>query len=68
MSKPVRKLPIADEPQHPPDLLEFQRRMAEQGMHVQLPSLNPNWELPEPIDLGGVSLSAMVVRMRRGEG
>jgi hypothetical protein len=36
-------------------------------MTVQLPSLNPNWDLPEPIDLGGVSLSEMVVRLRRGE-
>ena len=68
MSKPPRRLPVAaDEPRHPPDLLDFQRRMAEQVMTVQLPSLNPNWDLPEPIDLGGVSLSEMVVRLRRGE-
>jgi hypothetical protein len=68
VSKPVHKLLIADEPQQPPDLLEFQRRMAQRGMRVQLPSLKPNWDLPEPIDLGGVSLSEMVVRLRRGEG
>lgn len=68
MSRPARKLPIdAAAPQHAPDLLEFQRRMEEQGVQVRLPSLNPNWELPEPIDLGGASLSEMVVRLRRCE-
>jgi hypothetical protein len=68
MSKPARKLPAdVAGPQHAPDLLEFQRRMEEQGVQVKLPSLNPNWELPEPIDLGGASLSDMVIRLRRGE-
>ena len=68
MSNPDRKLPTPpDEPQHPPDLLEFQRRMAELGMQVKLPSVDPDWELPEPIDLGGVSLSEMVIRLRRCE-
>lgn len=54
-------------PQHAPDLLELQRRAAEQGLHLRLPSLNPNWELPEPVDLGGISVSEMIVRLRRAE-
>lgn len=61
MSNPARK--TAPAPEHPPELLEFARRAAERGMIVRLPS--PNAELPEPVDLGGVSLSEMVVRLRR---
>jgi hypothetical protein len=64
VSKPVRKQPARE---HPADLLEFQRRAREAGWDVKLPSLDPNWELPEPVDLGGVSLSEMVVRLRREE-
>ena len=68
MSRPARKLPLEpDAPQHPPELLEFQRRMAEQGVHVRLSSAGPDRELPEPIDLGGVSLGEMVIRLRRCE-
>ena len=64
MSKPARKaLPIS---QHPPELLEFARRAAEQGMIVQLPSLDGGRDLPEPVDVGA-SLSEMVIRLRRCE-
>jgi hypothetical protein len=61
MSKPEGK--TAPVREHPPELLEFARRAAERGMIVQLPALNA--ELPDPVDLGGVSLSEMVVRLRR---
>lgn len=64
MSKPARKaLPVS---LHPPELLEFARRAAEQGMIVQLPSPDSGRDLPEPIDVGA-SLSDMVVRLRRCE-
>jgi hypothetical protein len=53
--------------EHAPDLLAFQRRAAEAGLHVRLPSPNPNWDLPEPVDLGGASLGDMVVRLRRAD-
>lgn len=53
--------------EHAPDLLAFQQRAAEQNWPVRLPSLNPNWELPEPVDLKGLSLGDMVVRLRRAE-
>ena len=53
-------------PDYPPDLLALQRRTAAHGLNIRLPSLNPDWELPEPVDLGGISVSEMVVRLRRG--
>jgi hypothetical protein len=53
--------------EHAPDILAFQRRAAEQGWAVRLPSLNPNWDLPDAVDLGGASLGDMVVRLRRAE-
>jgi hypothetical protein len=65
MSNPARNRRLA--PQHAPDLLAFQRRAAEHGWAVQLPSLEPDWELPEPVDLAGGSLGDMVVRLRRAE-
>jgi hypothetical protein len=55
------------QPQHAPDLLELQRRAAEQGLTLQLATFDPDWELPEPVDLGGVSVSEMIVRLRRAE-
>jgi hypothetical protein len=54
------------EPDCAPDLLAFQRRAAEEGWMVQLPSADPDWELPEPADLGA-SVGDMVVRLRRAE-
>jgi hypothetical protein len=65
MSKPAPK--PRPEPRHAPDLLAFQRRAAEQGWMVRLPSVDPDWELPEPVDLDGASLGDMVVRLRRAE-
>lgn len=65
MSKAARK--SLRVPQHPPEVLEFARRAAEEGMIVQLPSPGAGHDLPEPVDLGGVSLSEMVVRLRRCE-
>jgi hypothetical protein len=60
MSKPC---PNSDsEVQHAPDLLALQRRAAEQGLTIQLAMFDPDWELPEPVDLGGISVSDMIVR------
>jgi hypothetical protein len=53
--------------EHTPDLVEFQRRAAEIRLHVRLPSPDPDWDLPEPVDLGGASLGDMVVRLRRAD-
>ncbi len=55
------------QPEHAPDLLALQWRVAEQGLTLRLPSLNPDWQLPEPVDLGGISVSEMIVRLRRAE-
>lgn len=52
---------------HAPDLIAFQRRAAEQGWMVRLPAHEPDWELPEPVELDGESLGDMVVRLRRAE-
>lgn len=65
MSNPAPKAEPSLE--HGSDLLAFQRRAAQIGLHVRLPSLNPDWDLPEPVDLGGASLGDMVVRLRRAE-
>jgi hypothetical protein len=65
MGEPAEKREPVRE--HPADLLAFQRRAAEAGWHVRLASPDPDWELPEPVDLGGISLSEMVVRLRRDE-
>lgn len=65
MSKPC---PNSDsEAQHAPDLLALQRCAAEQGLTIQLATFDPDWELPEPVDLGGISVSDMIVRLRRAE-
>jgi hypothetical protein len=63
MSNPAPKREST--PRHAPDLLAFQRRAEEKGWMVQLPSPEPDWELPEPVDLDGGSLGDMVVRLRR---
>lgn len=54
-------------PPHAPDLLAFQRRAEEQGWMVRLPSPEPDWDLPAPVDLRGGSLGDMVVRLLRVE-
>jgi hypothetical protein len=59
--------PMAERPKPPSDLLEFQLRAAAQGWMVRLPSPDPDWELPDPVDLGGESIGQMVVRLRRAE-
>jgi hypothetical protein len=73
MSKPVRK-PDADEPDADPAvddaeqfLREFRRRMAEQGLIVRMANAPPDWEPGITLDIPGDELSAMVVRLRRGE-
>lgn len=61
MKQPARN------PGHPPDLLAFQQRAAAANWPIRLPSLDPDWDLPEPVDLKGLSLGDMVVRLRRAE-
>lgn len=65
MSKPLRSSRRTVE--QDADLLAFARRAAEQGILVQLPALGRAEDLPEPVDMGGVSLSDMVVQLRRCE-
>lgn len=65
MDKPCPNLD--SQPQHAPDLLALQRRAAEQGLTIRLATFDPEWELPEPVDLGGISVSDMIVRLRRAE-
>jgi hypothetical protein len=51
--------------EQPPELLEFQRRMAERGVLVQLPTAGPDWELPEPLPIDADEASRAVVKLRR---
>jgi hypothetical protein len=54
-------------PEHAPDLLAFQQRAAAANWPIRLPSRDPAWDLPAPVDLKGRSLGDMVVRLRRAE-
>jgi hypothetical protein len=46
---------------------EFQRRLAERGIHVRLPRRDKEWEPPIPLPVSADEASAMVIRMRKGE-
>lgn len=48
-------------------LREFRRRMAEQGLIVRMANAPANWEPAITVDASGDELSAMVVRLRKGE-
>lgn len=50
---------------HPPEWLQFQRAMAARGLTVMLPTVDPNWTLPEPMEVEGETASQAVVRLRR---
>ena len=52
-------------PPHPPEWLQFQREMAARGLTVKLPTVNPDWKLPEPIEVEGETASQVVIRLRR---
>jgi hypothetical protein len=63
MSRPAAPgEPVLD---HSPELLEFQRRMAERGVLVQLPAPGAEWELPEPLPIDADEASRAVVELRR---
>lgn len=47
------------------ELLEFQRRMAERGILVQLPAPGAEWKLPEPLPIDADEASRAVVELRR---
>ena len=57
--------PNTPPPQHPPEWLQLQRDMAKRGLTVKLPTVHPNWTLPEPIEVEGELASAAVIRLRR---
>jgi hypothetical protein len=57
--------PNTPPPPHPPEWLQFQREMAERGLTVKLPTVNPDWTLPEPIEVEGELASQAVIRLRR---
>jgi hypothetical protein len=50
---------------HPPEWLQFQREMAARGLTVKLPTVDPNWTLPDPIEVEGELASQAVIRLRR---
>jgi hypothetical protein len=63
MSRPaVPREPVLD---HSPELLVFQRRMAERGVLVQLPAAGAEWQLPEPLPIDAHEASRAVVELRR---
>lgn len=52
----------------PPDLARLKRLCEARGVTVRLPVFDPDWELPEPIELPeGVSLSDIIIRNRGRE-
>lgn len=69
MSNPLPKPHDGDCPWSDPDAFraEFQRRLAEQGIHVRLPKRHKEWVPPIPFPVSADEASAMVIRMRRGE-
>jgi hypothetical protein len=50
---------------HPPEWLQFQAQMAARGLTVKLPTVYPNWTLPEPMEVEGETASQAVIRLRR---
>jgi hypothetical protein len=51
----------------PPDLLALKRGLAAEGIGVQLPTPGATWkEFDPPLQLEGITLSEMVIRLRRG--
>lgn len=48
-------------------LRDFRRNMAEQGLIVRMANPQPDWEPAVTLDVSADELSAMVIRMRRGE-
>ena len=66
MSHPARKPdPSAPPPEPEARWVEFQRRLAEMGVHVALPVRDPDWRLPDPLPISADEASAMVVELRR---
>jgi hypothetical protein len=57
----VRALPTQGVPA---DLLVLQRRLANAGVQVRLPTARSGYRLPEPWEMGGDSLTDTVVRLR----
>ena len=45
----------------------FRRRLAEQGIIIQLPATDSEWSLPAPLAVSADELSEMVIRLRHGE-
>lgn len=53
-------------PPHPdPELLAMRRRLAKQGVHLQLPTAGPDWQLPDMIEVDGELPSEAMIRLRR---
>ena len=73
MSKPASKPQPnqADADPAPADaeqfLRDFRRRMAEQGLIVRMANPQPGWEPGVTFDVPAAEMSAMVVRLRRGD-
>ena len=53
-------------PPHPdPELLAMQRRLAEHGVHLQLPTAGRGWKPPDMIEVEGEPPSEAMIRLRR---
>lgn len=66
MSNPLPKIKDADPWSDPYRVrAEFQRRLAQQGIFIRLPSTDAEWVEPTPLPVPADEASAMVVRMRR---
>lgn len=48
----------------PSDLVVLQRRLANAGVQVRLPTVRSGYRLPEPWEMEGESLTDTVVRLR----
>ena len=63
-SKPANSTPAAH--RHPdPELRAMQRRLARHGVHLQLPTAGPDWQLPDMIEVEGELPSEALIRLRR---
>lgn len=50
----------------PERLREYYDRLTAAGIAVTLPTAGPDFELPEPVELDGTPLSAIICELREG--
>ena len=71
MSTPPTNQPSPEQPDGKPDEPEYHEswvdlrdRLAAKGVHIQIPRIGAQWELPEPIEVEGETASEILIRWR----